>query len=189
MTNSLLWIGVAAFCVVRCATLVASPACGASLLVARANQSLSNDAATKGGGSVKRQRQRQRRALEKLPEGAWGDFGVVLRVSATGAMIEYDCGHGSIDEPIKLNRAGRFDVRGTHEDETGGPATDISAVDESGASRPAVPDANSHPARYVGSVKGHTLHLVVTLTDTRRIVGTFHLSQGMSPRLHKCLSR
>src|SRR6266850_6950892 len=53
--------------------------------------------------------------------GAWGGAGIRLEVTAAGATIEYDCAHGSIDEPIVADGAGRFSAKGTHVREHGGP--------------------------------------------------------------------
>jgi hypothetical protein len=73
-----------------------------------------------------------------------------------------------------VDRSGRFDVKGTHTPEHGGPVRE----DEKLISR---------PARYAGRVDGGRMTLTVTLTDSGEILGTFALTQGVAGRLTKCL--
>ena len=104
--------------------------------------------------------------------GSWAGAHVALTLTETNGTINYDCAHGGLSEPIAPNGAGRFDVRGVHVREHGGPVR----VGE-------VPD--SLPARYVGEVKGSrmTLRVVVGL-DT---LGPFELQRGEVPQLFRCL--
>jgi hypothetical protein len=130
-----------------------------------------------GGASVKN--------MKELPAGAWGGQGAVLTVTATGATIEYDCANGTVDEKFELDEDGRFDLRGTHETETGA-ATRATLVNEA----PAVsqkPGANRIQVRYVGQVRGQTLTLTVTRSNTGQNLGTFILTRGAAGRLRKCL--
>ena len=46
--------------------------------------------------------------------GSWGGDHLRIDVTPTGATIEYDCAHGTIDEPPSLDRSGRFSAAGTH---------------------------------------------------------------------------
>jgi hypothetical protein len=112
---------------------------------------------------------------------------VRLDVTESGATIEYDCGHGTIDERIVPDADGRFDVRGTFEGETGGPAKDISAVDENGNVTSKGAGGVGQAARYTGRITGQTLTLTVTLAETGGRVGTFTLKRGAAARLFKCL--
>ncbi len=104
--------------------------------------------------------------------GPWGGAHVALTLTETNGTISYDCAHGGLSAPVVPNGAGRFDVRGVHVREHGGPVR----VGE-------VPD--SLPARYVGEVKGSrmTLRVVVGL-DT---LGPFELQRGGVPQLFRCL--
>jgi len=106
--------------------------------------------------------------------GAWGGAGIRLDVTAVGATIEYDCAHGTIDQPIILDRSGGFSVMGTHVREHGGPIR----IDEA-------PDR--HPARYDGEVSGNVMRFTVTLLDAIQSVGPFSAALGVAPRLVKCL--
>src|SRR5215831_6567245 len=96
--------------------------------------------------------------------GTWGATGVVLEVTSSGAKIEYDCGRGTLDQPLTLDRNGKFSVTGRHFRE-GGPARR---------------DDPGQPARYDGIVSGDEMALTVTLTDARTTLGTFSLAFGRS---------
>ena len=107
--------------------------------------------------------------------GRWGGDHIFLEVgSVEGNRIEYDCARGSIDEAFVTDADGRFDLRGEHVRERGGPIR-----------QGEVPDA--HPARYTGRVRGDTMTLTVTLTGTGDSVGTFRLVRGAEGRVLKCL--
>src|SRR6266852_1630556 len=84
--------------------------------------------------------------------GVWSGEHLRVDVTAGGGTTEYDCAHGTIDEPLVAQRDGRFSATGTHTFDHGGPIRN----DE-------VP--NRHPARYDGRVTGDTLQLTVTVTD------------------------
>ena len=111
---------------------------------------------------------------ESVAAGTWGGQHIALKVTADGGRIEYDCAHGSLGEPLALDRSRRFDVKGTHTREHGGPVRE----DEQSESR---------PARYAGRVDDGRMTLTVTLTDTGEILGTFALTKGVAGRLTKCL--
>jgi hypothetical protein len=106
--------------------------------------------------------------------GSWGGVGIRLDVTGTGATVEYDCAHGTLDQPLVADRDGRFSVSGTHVREHGGPIR----VDEP-------PDR--HPAQYAGQVSGASMRLTVTLLDASQVVGTFDVIFGGSARVVKCL--
>ena len=103
----------------------------------------------------------------------WGGRHIALNVSAEGAHIEYDCSSGTIEQPILLDRDGRFDVRGTHERQTGGPVRIDSPT-------------QSQAARYVGRVVGTRMTVSVTLIKTGESLGTFSLKYGVEPRIVRC---
>ena len=105
--------------------------------------------------------------------GTWGGEHISLEVTARGGQIEYDCAHGTIDQKIVPDARGRFDLRGTHVREHGGPVR-----------RDETPD--SHPARFTGEIKDNTMTLTVTQSDTKETVGTFTLVYGQQPHLMRC---
>ena len=44
--------------------------------------------------------------------GAWGGSHVIMRVTSTGASVEYDCAEGVIEEPLRPDAEGRFTAAG-----------------------------------------------------------------------------
>ena len=111
---------------------------------------------------------------DRVTIGTWGGPSIRLDVVSQGATIEYDCAHGTIDEPLVTDRDGRFTLTGTHVREHGGPIRQDEPPDR-------------HPARYQGQMSGDSLRLTVTLTDTQQDIGTFTLARGVAARLFKCL--
>lgn len=106
--------------------------------------------------------------------GVWGGEHIRLQVTDNGASLEYDCAHGTIDQPLKLDAEGRFEVKGTHTRERGGPVR-----------RDERPD--NQPARYTGRVEGQTMTLKVLLIDSPSATAeTYTLTQGAAGRLMKC---
>lgn len=111
---------------------------------------------------------------KRVPDGVWGGQHMGLWVERGGARVEYDCAHGTIDQPLVLDRHGRFNVKGTHFREHGGPV------------RPGEQNTGQ-PARYTGSLSATMLTITVTLTDTQQTIGTFRLRHNQEPSLVKCL--
>ncbi len=108
-----------------------------------------------------------------IRDGVWGGANVLMEITDAGAAITYECAHGTIDQRLELDGKGHFDVRGTHTRERGGPVRSGETPDR-------------HPARYTGRVDGKIMTLVVTLTDTKEAIGTFSLTFGERPELHRC---
>jgi hypothetical protein len=108
---------------------------------------------------------------ERVPAGDWGGEHVRLTVEPSGGRIEFDCAHGTLDQPLGLDADGRFDVPGKLVGE-GGPVR----KDETEGAR---------PARYRGSTDGQRLTLEVTL-EGGASAGTFSLTRGGRARLVKC---
>ena len=109
----------------------------------------------------------------RAPVGSWGGLHIRLELTESGAEIEYDCAHGTMDGPLVLGSDGRFNLTGTHFKEHSGPIR----LNE---------PPNDHPARYTGRVEGQTMTLQVTLTDTQEDAGTFTLTHGVAGRVWKC---
>lgn len=107
----------------------------------------------------------------RLPEGKWGGQHVRLDVTATGANIEFDCGHGTLSGPLIL-REGRFAVSGTYVRE-GGPVR----LDGTG---------KSQPAHFKGQVEGAQMNLTFSLAADETTAETFKLTRGAEARLFKC---
>ena len=106
--------------------------------------------------------------------GAWGGDHVRITVGAARSTLEYDCAHGTIDEPFAVDASGRFNLAGTHVIETPGPIREND-------------DPLRHPARYTGSTDGRLLTYTVTLTDSNETLGPFALALNGVGRVLKCL--
>jgi hypothetical protein len=112
--------------------------------------------------------------LKYIPDGVWGTEHMVIRVENGAAAIEYDCAHGTINGPLKIDSKGRFSLRGTHVRERPGPMR----IDQPPLDR---------PARYTGWTDGRKMTLKVTLEDGKKeTVGNFELKRGQPGRLFKC---
>lgn len=106
-----------------------------------------------------------------LSNGTWGGDHILLEVNNHGADAEFDCAHGQITKPIKLDRKGNFDLPGTFAPEHGGPILN----DES---------SNAAKARYTGHIDGKTMTLTIALEKEK--LGPFTLVSGQQSNLMKC---
>ena len=111
---------------------------------------------------------------KRVAAGTWGAAGIAMEVTASGARIEYDCAHATIDETILLDAAGRFDVKGRHFREHGGPVREGE-------------DSNGQPVRYTGQVTGDTMTLTIMPEGSDSAISSHTLVRGKTGRLHKCL--
>jgi len=105
--------------------------------------------------------------------GTWGGDHVRITVGAARAILEYDCAHGSIDQPFAVDPNGRFDLTGTHVVESPGPVSE--------GNPPA-----AHPARYTGSTDGRTMTFTVTTTDSGQAFGPFTVTLDAPGRVFRC---
>jgi hypothetical protein len=128
--------------------------------------------AAAAGSPQRRDAQPTAARAERVTNGIWGGEHVRLEVTDTGATIEYDCGSGTIDEPLVLDRSRRFAVGGHHVPGRGGPVR-----------REEPPPA---AARYTGRVTGTTMTLTVTVEGNKDPYGTFTLSHGADVALMTC---
>jgi len=103
----------------------------------------------------------------------WAARGIVLRMTASGASLEFDCAHGSISEPIKPNAAGEFSVAGTYTPESGGPVRKDNPP-------------RDLPATYKGTISGDTMHLEVLLEEKDLQPPAFTLTRGSFGKLVRC---
>ncbi len=113
------------------------------------------------------------KGAKRVATGVWGGEHMRLNVTRTGATIEYDCGDGTIDAPLTVDRRGSFNLKGTHSRGHGGPI------------RIDVPDVKQ-AASYTGVLRGNVLTLTVKLTDMGDTLGTYTLRLGREPRLMRC---
>ena len=105
--------------------------------------------------------------------GTWGGQGLTMTIGAASAILSFDCGHGTIDQPFVADQKGSFDLVGTYVHESPGPIRQGEPV--------------VHPARYTGTVDGKTMAFTVTETDTGLTLGKFVLTLGVAGRVFKCL--
>jgi hypothetical protein len=128
------------------------------------------------GGSCQNSTMRNRSTakIETVSTGVWGGQHIRMQVTERGASIEYDCAHGTIEERLVIDSSDRFEVKGMHVKERGGPVREGEA-------------SEGESARYAGHINGQTMTLTVTLTHTNENIGTFTLAYGKAPRLMKCL--
>jgi hypothetical protein len=111
---------------------------------------------------------------DRVASGTWGGTGIGLEVTDSGGTLEFDCAHGSIDEPLLLDAGGRFDAKGRFAREHGGPVREGEKE-------------NSQPIRCTGSVSGDEMTLVLTPEGGDTPIGTYALVHGRHPRIRKCL--
>ena len=105
--------------------------------------------------------------------GEWGGPGARLTVDASGGRIEYECGAGTIDSPLRLDAQGRFSADGRHEEyASGATPADV-----------APPKLVAH---YEGRVDGDRMSLTVRIASDRTL-GPFDLVRGRRIKLIRCL--
>jgi hypothetical protein len=106
--------------------------------------------------------------------GTWGGDHVRATVGLASSLLVYDCAHGSIDQPVTVDSAGRFVLAGIYVMESPGPVQEgVEPV--------------RHPALYTGSTDGKVLTFIVTLTDSNQTFGPFTLALNDPGRVVKCL--
>ena len=109
-----------------------------------------------------------------MGEGRWGGTGIAVEVTASGARIELDCAHGTIDSPLTLDDEGAFDLPGTFVRERPGPVR-MDQDDEKGLA-----------VRYAGRLDGDTLELRIVRPDAPRPPKPLSARKDQVPRLRKC---
>ena len=111
-------------------------------------------------------------SARRVPTGEWGGPHARLDVQETGARLELDCAHGTLDGALRLDRGGRFQAKGLFQRE-GGAAMAQEATPE------------GRPAQYSGTLKGNVLTLSILTEDDQKL-GPFTLERGGRAELVKC---
>ena len=111
--------------------------------------------------------------MKRVAAGTWGATGIAMEITESGARIEYDCARGTISQPLLLAADGRFDVKGRHFPEHGGPVREGE-------------DSEGLPVRYTGRVTGDTMTLTVTPAASDTAISSHMLVRGKTGRLRKC---
>jgi hypothetical protein len=92
--------------------------------------------------------------------GTWCSEDTHLTANRFGGAMAFQCAEGSLEQPLRVDAQGRFDVPGTYLDKPGFP-------------RPTPPAPI--PARYQGQVIGSMMVLTLTLFYTKPYTSTYHL--------------
>ena len=107
---------------------------------------------------------------ERVPNGGWGGDHVLLTVTDNGGRVEFNCAHGTLDHPLRLDDEGRFNVVGTFAPEHAGPV---------------LQPEESRPARYAGRIDRDKIEFTVTLEgQTGR--GPYTVALAKKTKLEKC---
>jgi len=107
--------------------------------------------------------------------GTWGGEGLVVVVGPQGAALEFDCGTGTIDEPILPDERGMFQVAGTHN----APSVPLGMPD--------APPSNIQPAHISGTIEGQTMVVTVAFDLSETVLGPYRLTYGDPGSLFRCL--
>lgn len=110
---------------------------------------------------------------QMLSIGDWGGEHVSMKVTASGADLDFDCASGKIASPIVIDGNGTFEVSGTYHAEHGGP---VRRDEESSATN----------ARFVGRTSERILTLTITLLESNEAMGSFRLEKGSLGHVMKC---
>lgn len=109
---------------------------------------------------------------EPASDDTWGGNHVRLTMKPNGAELEFDCAHGEINQSLKADSEGHFDLEGTFVRE-GGPVR----VDE---------PAKGQQVRYVGEISGNAMSFQIHFQNSKEPTEPFKLTRGSSGRLWKC---
>lgn len=103
--------------------------------------------------------------------GLWGGRQIRLQANADGATIDFDCAHGRISGPIKLDKGGRFSTKGSYEAFSPGPQQADAPVETT--------------ARFSGRVSGDTLTLDIIAApgNPKR---SYTLTRGKMSKIIRC---
>ncbi len=113
-------------------------------------------------------------APSSLLNGNWGGLHVSMIVTAKSITANFDCSHGTIDQPVQTDSKGHFSALGTYTIEKGGP---VSQGNEPAA----------QGATYSGTVSGKSLTFTITLTSNNQQLGPYSLTYGSTGKVTKCL--
>jgi hypothetical protein len=109
----------------------------------------------------------------QLEPGTWGGQNIRLDITAEGGSLDFSCARGELSEPIKLDRQGHFDVRGSYTPEGHGPT-------RQGA------EPVSLAAHYWGTVADDVMNLQVGVDGPPHFNGTYQLTRGRQGKVMKC---
>jgi hypothetical protein len=112
--------------------------------------------------------------LTAVKPGTWGARGVAVVVEKRSVGLEFDCAKGAISRQLKVDNSGKFSAEGTYTALSHGP------IRVNNLPKPQL-------ANYEGKITGKILHFVITLTETKTVIGEFSVELGKMPKMHRCL--
>jgi hypothetical protein len=146
-----------------------------SLILLLQQPSSCNDSRTRtssANAGTQTQRNAPPAKTQKELSGRWGGQGISFETGDSGAKIEFDCAHGTIDQKIVPDSEGKFEVQGLFVRERPGPTRQD--------------EPKGEPVIYSGSIEATTMTLTITFYKTNEALGTYKLIQGQRGRLRKC---
>jgi|HubBroStandDraft_4_1064222.scaffolds.fasta_scaffold161099_2 hypothetical protein len=105
--------------------------------------------------------------------GKWGGTHVEMEVTEQGASLDFDCARGAISEPLLLDAAGKFQVKGTFYPQHGGPIKKDEPL-------------RSIAVVYSGAVQGDSMELEFTIAEDNGSPQKFTLVRGKNGNLRRC---
>jgi len=103
-------------------------------------------------------------------QGTWGGERVIIKVTEAGADLEFECARGRINQAIRPDQHGDFDLPGSLTPEGRGPTRDGGD--------------NANQVRYQGHLQDKTMTLTVVSGDEK--LGPYTLTRDSEPILRKC---
>ena len=103
----------------------------------------------------------------------WGGDHVEMELTASDARLEFDCAHGTIDEPLRADSNGAFQVKGTFTPERSGPSRD------GNASRIA-------KVTYSGTIVGDSMTFRIGADGQDPQGATYQLTRDRRGNVRKC---
>lgn len=105
-------------------------------------------------------------------KGSWGGEHIIMNVTDTNAVIEYDCARGTMNKLIYYNADGDFEATGTHTLESG--------MVKAKAGREPL------SVKYSGKVTGNKMEFTVYNIADGEKLASFDLELGKPGYLNKC---
>lgn len=109
-------------------------------------------------------------AAAPLPPGDWGGDGVMLRVTADGAVLSADCASGVIRGALSPDGDGRFSAGGLHVRDAPGPAPGDQQLRDN--------------ARFSGRIADGWMTL--TVREAGGAATEYRMQAGRRVKLHRC---
>ena len=111
--------------------------------------------------------------LYSVKPGAWGGRGVQVVVEQKAVKFQYDCGEGEIREALKIEKKGKFKVKGFYKRFPFGPTLMNN-------------EPKFVPVMYEGTITGGVLRYKITLVDTGEVIGDYNAERGKAARITRC---